>query len=178
MKKMVNFCLCLVFLLGAGCGGQSKPSATAPPLSSAAYRAEGLCAFEVPDGWNIQEFPGLKHRIVAGQPSNGFAPNLNVVDENNSMSLKDYLAGNQATLQKVMSGYTEDSAAEFSTAGGLPAYRLSYSAQQQNRSLHLVQYLFDGKPGKKIVVTFTRLASQDAGLDALVDGKLKSFRLE
>ena len=172
---------CLLLSMGflSSCGGGVKQAGKpAAPLSNNAYRAEGLCAFEIPAGWTIAEFPGLKYRIVHAQPTNGFAPNLNVVEEKNTMDIKNYAAACQKSLEQTFKDFRLDNSVEFMTNAGASGFRITYTATQNEKLVRIAQYLFDSGKDTKIIVTFTRLDTQDVNLDAQVDEKLMTFIVE
>jgi len=58
----------------------------------------GKFSYVAPAGWQVRAMPGLKFQIAHGEPVEGFAPNLNFVDETYAGSLQDYVAGNLQEL--------------------------------------------------------------------------------
>ncbi|MCW8133407.1 MAG: hypothetical protein KIS92_23895 [Planctomycetota bacterium] len=163
----------------AACGGGGLPDATKTPaaLTAEAYKVAGLCAFEIPKGWKIQPFKDLKHPIVAGTPTEQFAPNICVMDEKSFLGLKAYAESGLKELPKTLGPITNSSLTESATAEGRPAFRIAYDVVQEGDHLHFVQYCFHGKERKVIVVTFTRLVSQSTAMDAEFDTCMGTFRL-
>ena len=172
--------LAAIMLSLTACGGGGLPDATKtpPPLSAGAYKVANLCAFEPPPGWTITNFPGQKNPVIAGPPSDGFAPNIGVSDEKADVSLKRYVDASLEQLPKQIGPISNQTTTEMSSAEGRPGYRLAYDATQMGHNLHLIQYIFQGKNTMMIIVTFARKSSQDAGMDALFDASMLTFRLE
>src|SRR5262245_26793122 len=77
--------------------------------------AEGGFSYCPPSGWAMQHVPGLKYSIAAGPAANGFAPNINVVDEKAGMNLDEYVDANKKMLSKAFKGYKEIGKTEFKT---------------------------------------------------------------
>ena len=137
----------------------------------------GGFSFCPPKAWVMREFPGIKYQLATGQASDGFASNINVVDESSDMPLKDYVKATVTTLAKVLKGFKHLGQTEFKTQSGLKGHRLVVEAEQQGKQVRQVFFFFDGKAGKKLVVTCTALASQNAKLDQVFEDSMKTFAL-
>src|SRR5262245_38292227 len=68
-------------------------------LSAGCQKFKGEPTLTPPSGWKEASFPGAK-KVWAGPAENGFAPNINIVEESYSGSLETYVEANIATLQK------------------------------------------------------------------------------
>lgn len=137
----------------------------------------GGFAFTVPDGWQVREFPGLKYKIAHTAPTNGFAPNLNVLDEQFPGSIEDYAAANLKTLARVFAEFRNLGQSPFVTNAGLKGVRLVTQARQQKFLLRQIYYFLPGKGDKKYVVTFSALLEDGAKYDPVVDASVKTFTL-
>ena len=123
----------------------------------------------------MKEIPGLKYQIAVGEPVDGFAPNINVVDESFRGSLSDYVAKNLQALGKLFKDFKKLSESEFKTDSGLKGTKLITQADQQGRSLRQTFFFFEGKPGKKLVITCSALADKGSKLDPLFEASMKTF---
>jgi hypothetical protein len=159
--------LILVWLCG-GCGGSKAPHA--------AYEKAGGFSYDPPQGWQVREIGGLKYRISSGPSENGFAPNINVVDEKFSGSLPEYVDLNLQTLKKTFVDFKLVKREDFQTDDGLAAVRLVCEDTQQGKRLRQT-FCFFGNSNRKYVVTCTALADGGEKLDELFVQSMKTFRI-
>ena len=138
----------------------------------------GGFSFCPPQGWTLKSFPGMKYSIAAGSPSNGFAPNINVVDEAAEMSLAAYVDANKKMLSKAFKSYKEVGKSEFKTNSGLKGTRLIIENDQGGTMLRQTFNFFSGTGDKKFVVTCSALASGGEKLDEVFEASLKTFVLD
>src|SRR5262245_10093979 len=115
-------------------------------------------SLDPPAGWSKQEVPGLKYPVWAGPAADGFAPNINVVDEAFSGSLEEYTEGNLRTVARVFEGFRLLGKEPFETNSGLKGMRATVENVQQGRRLRQTFYFF-GDGSKYYVVTCSQLAS-------------------
>jgi hypothetical protein len=158
--------LALAILCG-GCGGK-------PPRAH--YEKAGGFSYDPPKGWRIVDFPGLKYRISAGASENGFAPNINVVDEKFSGSLPTYVDLNMETMKKAFTDFKLLKREDFQTEDGLAAVRVVCEDTQQKQRLRQT-FCFFGDSSRKYVVTCTALAEGGEKLDPLFAESTKTFRI-
>jgi len=138
----------------------------------------GGFSFCPPKSWDMKEIPGLKYRIAFGPASDGFAPNINVVDESFSGSLSDYVKGNREALERMFKGFKNLGESEFKTDFGPKGVRLITESEQQGQKLRQTFFFFDGKGGRKLVATCSALAENGAKLDETFAASLKTFAIE
>jgi hypothetical protein len=150
-----------------GCGAK-------PPRAH--YEKAGGFSYDPPKGWRIVEFPGLKYRISHGQSENGFAPNVNVVDEKFSGTLSAYVDLNLETMKKTFTDAKVLKREDFQTEDGLPAVRVVCEDMQQGQRLRQT-FCFFGNSNRKYVVTCTALADGGEKLDPLFAESTKTFRI-
>jgi hypothetical protein len=137
----------------------------------------GGFSYTLPEGWNLRELPGLKYRIAYSKPSNGFAPNVNFVDEAYTGPLAEYVRLNKENIVKAGLKYTFGAERAFATDSVGQAVRLETDAEQQGRKLRQIFYFLEAKT-RKFVATCSRLIDQPASSDAGCDAIVKSFKLE
>ena len=89
--------------------------------------------------------PGLKYKWAVGPAAQGFAPNINVVDEPFAGTLDDYVAGNIKTLSALVKYYRQIDKGPFATTKGLEGVKLvtekGYSVAEAARSLDIGETL-------------------------------------
>lgn len=156
--------LCLVFnssLLAAG------------PIVEAA----GGFSYTPPKGWQTREFPESKYKIAHSAPVNGFAPNINVVDETFPGTISDYAKVNLQNLRTGLADFKLLRQTAFTTGAGLKGLKLVIQSNHQGRTIRQVFYALPGKGAKKYVVTFSAPAEVGSKYDSAVDAALKTFRV-
>ena len=112
--------------------------------------------------------------MLGHDPANGFAPNINIVEESFSGSLDKYVEGNLETLKKTFPDYKQLSKENFTTTSGEKGVKLATENQQGGRLLRQTAFFFDGG-NKKYVVTCTTLAEDGDRLAPAFDESLKTF---
>jgi hypothetical protein len=137
----------------------------------------GGFSFVPPDGWTMRDFPGMKFKLAAGPAAAGFAPNINVVDEQFNGSLEDYVKGNLATLRASFKGFNLVQQDEFKTTAGEAGKRLITENEQKGRQLRQTFYFF-GKGNTKFVVTCSALSDGGEKLDSAFETSMKTFRFD
>lgn len=138
---------------------------------------EGGFSFVPPEGWEIIEIPGFKYRAAAGPSSDGFAPNINVVDEQFGRSLEEYAEANITVAEQVFEGFRLLSEEDFETDDGESAVRIAAENVQQGDRLRQTYYLF-AAGGTKFLATCSRLADGQEEVDAACDESMKTFQAE
>jgi hypothetical protein len=141
------------------------------------FEKTGGFSYVLLKGWSVREVLGFKYRFVFGPASNGFAPNINFVDEAYTGALAEYVRLSKNGLAGAGLKYTFVTEKAFATDHVGQAVRLETNTEQQGRKLHQVFYFLDAKT-RKFVVTCTRLMDQPAVLNADCDAVVKTFKLE
>jgi len=141
---------------------------------------DGMFSFSSPNGWVWREIPGRKYKVAFGELVGDFAPNINVVDEAFSGTLDAYVDGSLKILpvgyEKL--GYKNFkvlSRGVFTTTSGQAGVRIVFESEINGRALRQTQFFFDGKDGRKLVVTCTTLAPGGEELDSVFEKSLKTF---
>ncbi len=128
------------------------------------------------ENWIIKSPPASKYKVVLTDPADNFAPNINVVEEEFSGSMEDYIRLSMETLVKMMMA-KKISESSFSSKNA-DGVRLVTHTQMNALKLRQVFYFFENSQGQKVVVTAS--TSRDSGdkFDAAFDKMLHSFRVK
>ena len=158
------------------------------PLSSAQtgakYAAEdGMFSFSIPEGWVLREIPGRKYKVAFAATADGFAPNINIVDEAFSGALDIYVDGN---LKVMAEGYEKLGFKNFKvlnretfiTTTKQSGIRLLTQSEAKGNPIRQTFYFFNGKDGRKLVVTCTCPATGGETYDAIFERSMKTFQSE
>ena len=164
----------LFIVLTAGCGVSMAEDA---PSARRNVEEAGGFSFVPPEGWQTRLFPGLKYKIVFGTPANGFAPNINVVDEQFKGTLDAYVDASAATIQRVLKNAHVVKRDAFKTDDGTAGVRQVVEDEQQGKKLRQVFFFF-GRDDTKFVATCSTLADGGEKLDGAFETSMKSFRFE
>ncbi len=144
---------------------------------------EGGFSLCPPEGWSIEEKTGQKYKVVFGTPSNNFTPNINLKEEAYDGPLNEYLAAGiksiLASTEKLGATSIElTGQSDFVTDSGQRGFRVGYRTKYKGYLIRTIQYLLNGKSGKKIVVSCTALESDREVLDDVFDRSVKTFRFD
>ena len=138
---------------------------------------EGGFSFEVPEGWELRSLPGFKYKFAVGPLENGFAPNINVVDEPFPGGLDEYVKINLENIQNVYKDFKIGRREEFVTESGVPGVRVFADNNGLAKPIRQVLYFFDGG-ATKYVSACSSVAEAGEKYDSTFEAALKSFRLE
>jgi hypothetical protein len=156
-------------------GAPAQKSPTGIPSNLNRYfEPQGGFSFVPPDGWQMQELPGLKFKIASGPTIEGHTPSIVFVDETFDGSLDDYVKASLVTLQR-SPGFLVVTQDDFQPDEGGRAVRLV--TDDNTQQVHQTFYFFNG-PTKKFVITCTHHAGQQETVDAACDQSMKTFRFE
>ena len=139
---------------------------------------EGGFSYTAPAGWRVMTFPGLKYKIASAAPVKGFAPNINVVDQQYHGSIQDYVRMNLAGIRKQFIQFKYMGQSPFTTSGGLKGVKMVIQSKQANRLLRQEFFLLPGKGDRKYVVTFSVLAGEGSRYDSLVASAVRTFTVK
>lgn len=139
--------------------------------------AAGKFSYVPPEGWQMGELAGLKYQVAVGPVSDGFTPNLNIVDEAFEGTLAEYVQASLNTLRETLTDLNVIEESSLTTDDGAEALKVIVENNQNDRDLRQTLYFFDG-PAQKYVMTCTRLADAQAEVDALCDRAAQTFLLE
>jgi hypothetical protein len=158
------------------CGCERKAPGTGQPPRSFHEQAGGF-SYEPPKDWQLMDFAGMKYRISHGPAANGFAPNINVVEEKFSGSLSKYVDLNLDTMKKAFPDLTILKREDFQTEDGADSIRLVTENKQQGKMLRQTFYFF-ANSSRKFVVTCSALADKGAALDVTFADSMRTFRFD
>lgn len=153
----------------------SEPASTDDPNRH--FEPEGGYSFVPPDGWSVQELPGLKFKVAVGPASEEFAPNINFVDDAFAGTLEEYVQSNIVTMESIFQDLRILEISEFVPNAGSAAVRVATENTQQGLLLRQVFYIFQAAGDSFLVGTCSRLALSQAEVDAQCDQSMATFRL-
>jgi hypothetical protein len=167
MNKRLSLCFLALLLLSGKSFPQTDPSRY--------IAADGMFSFSIPSGWILREIPGRKYKAAFGQPIQGFAPNINVVDEAFSGPLNVYVDENLKVLGPAYEtlGYRNFkvlSREVFTTSSRESGVRVVTQCEVNGKGMRQTFYFFDGKDGRKLVVTCTTIAEGGEEYDPVFGG--------
>ena len=168
--RMARYIIAVILVLSLISIGYAKK----PPRQH--YEESGGFSYDPPSGWQIVEFPGLKYRISHGPVENGFAPNINVVDEEFSGTLAAYIDGNLKNMEKILIKFKVLSRVNLRTHDNEAAVKIITENEQQGRMLRQT-FFFIGSENRKYVVTCSTIADGGNKFDTIFLESLKTFRI-
>lgn len=171
MRILPGLALALL-LFGASCGGGDVVA-----VDGRHHEEGGDYSFLVPGGWELRDLPGFQFKIAAEPGTEDFAANLNVVSEKFGGSLADYVAANRANVERIFEDCVLTESEVFRFDSGAEGTRFRGAHVMQGRTLEQSWYVLPDD-GRYLIMTGTRLATQDPALDAIFDAAARSLRVE
>lgn len=136
-------------------------------------------SYVIPDGWETQEWPGAKYKIVMGPEENGLTPSLNIVDEAYTGSLEDYADLNIEQAEMHMLDFELFSRTDFETDHGDTAIRFDTVNTQQGQLFRMWFYLFDGETRNYVLTCTAHTEAHDLdAMKTICDDAARTFRVE
>lgn len=135
-------------------------------------------SYMAPEGWMVAEVTGVKYKVAITNPSNGVAPNLNVVDDSFKGTMDEYVRQNLEDLEKSFDEFKKLGQNSFTTTSGVKGVKVIIQARQQGKLLRQIFFLLRGKNDVKYVITFTASAEEGKKYDAIVEKAIKTFVLK
>jgi hypothetical protein len=172
---VVGVVVLVVLLTSSGPGGGQGAARQNEPGRH--LERAGNFSYVPPVGWRVSDFPGLKYKVVTGTPVNGFAPNLNFIEENANLPLADYVDASITSMRAMLGDFRLIAKEAFTTREGLRGYKVVHENRQMNQLLRQCQYMFENGR-QKIVITGTAPATGANELAAVFDECARSFRFE
>jgi hypothetical protein len=137
---------------------------------------EGGFSYLIPADWSIGKIDGMDYQMARDKAANGFAPNVNVLQEKNSYTFSEYYRVNIKDLKDFSSDYKEISTEEFTTDSGLKGKRHVCSDKQVGKNLMHAYYFFEKKDKTKIIITGSALINDKDKYLPVFDSIAKSFK--
>lgn len=132
-----------------------------------------------PPGWVTQDHPSKQGKVlIAPMKQDGFAPSINLLEDQYAGSLEQFVDLNVATLRECTQAFRQLKREPFQTDGGVNGIKLTCSSVTGRAQLHFCCYLFDWTADSKRVFTCSSLASQAKTMEPVFDGILKTYRPE
>jgi hypothetical protein len=130
-----------------------------------------------PQGWEQKPPPQSGVTMIAAPKTSGFASNMVTTFEQFEGTLRAYVDANIKSLQSNVPDAKLVSDTEFVPDNKAQSYKLKLQNKMNNIDLAQTMYFFDGKQGRKIIVTCTATAKQGPELEPLFDDCMKTFAL-
>ena len=145
--------------------------------------SQGGFSICIPDGWTGRERENQKYKVLFGQPSDSFTPNINFKEEMTAVALSEYVAAGIknmiATKEKLGADSLEPlSRSDFTTEAGLRGIRCVFLVSYKSFWIRSIQYYFHVKKDRKLIITGTSLEKNKEVFDRLFDRAAKSFRMD
>ena len=137
----------------------------------------GGFSFQAPKDWQFREHPALQYKIIVGPAAGGFSPNIVIIDEDYSGSLKSYVDANKNALEKKFQKFKLIKRDAFVTASGISGERMITTVLKKDISYRQAYYFLPGKKGKIYGLTCSALAAGGEAFDAVFDESIKTFEL-
>ncbi len=135
----------------------------------------GKFEFRPPAGWKVMEFGGLKYKIHHAAAKDGFAPNMNFMEEAFAGDFKDYPPQAMRMVETMMKAKITAQPVAFKLDSGLPCSRSVFEANQQGRDLRFISFLNRLDDKKVVIATFTSLLADSDKWDASVAESIRTF---
>ncbi len=134
------------------------------PVLASAVELGGGYAITPLQNWETKDFPGLKYKMVITQPVEGFAANLNIVDEPFSGSMDEYMKLSIKTVQQLFKAEVLS--------------EVPFSASNADElKLRQIFYVFTNSSGMKVVVTASSLRTNAREYESKFDEMVGSLRV-
>jgi hypothetical protein len=138
--------------------------------------AQGGFSYLIPENWLIGKIDGMDYQMVRDKAANGFAPNVNFLQEKNNYRFEEYYKLNVKQLVEYMTDYKEILADAFATDSGMKGKRLICSNKQVGKNLVQAYYFFEKKDKTKIIITGSALLDDKDKYLPVFDSIAKSFK--
>jgi len=170
-RRIMSGALCMSVILLWSLTGLSEPASTLLSEPSGGFK------YMIPEGWTTAEFPGFKFRICRGVPSNGFSPNIAIVDETFDGSVEDYVKACLEPMEKGAQGFKLLEKKPFNTDSGIKGIKLVFDSKWDKKQLMQTQYYFKGIKGKMLVITCSVLPEDGPKFADIFDAAMKTFQI-
>ncbi len=173
IQKTIPTCLVVLFLVINGFSQITSQQYVAP---------DGEFSYSIPNGWVLRDVTwSPKFKSAYGQSIDGFAPSINVSDESFSGTLDDYVASSLRILptqyEKMgIKNFQVLDRSNFVTDAKQRGIKVITKSDKDGREARLTFYFFDGKNGKKFVVTCIASAQEGEVYDKIYDKSMKTFK--
>ena len=141
------------------------------------YEKEAGFSYDPPAGWEITDYPGMKYKVCMAAPENGFAPNMNVLDEICEDSLNDYVDLSLRNMDLIFQDLKIIKRDEYKTEDGLEMVRIIYEYNFQGVLFRLTAFFIAGPEDIKYVITCASLADDGEKYDEVFLSSARSFRI-
>jgi hypothetical protein len=175
VRNTFAIALILFFAVPARCVAQA--------VGARLIESEGGFSFCPPAGWTAKQLPGMKYRIAYGSPVDGFAPNVNAVDEQFVGTLEAYVDNSIKALPSLyeragMKNFRNLSKSEFTTVDNERGFKVVIESEMNGRAVRQTFCVFAGKGDTKLLLTYSVPARGGELFDRLVEESARTFKIE
>ena len=154
-----------------------QPITQTQKLGETFTSTENGYSHRIPQGWEKKPPPQAGVTMIAAPAASGFSSNMVTTVEQFDGSLRAYADANLKSLQANLPDAKLVSDHEFVPDNKASSYKLTFTNKMNKVDLAQALYLFEGKQGKKIIITCTASAKQGPELEPLFDDCMKTFTL-
>jgi hypothetical protein len=129
-----------------------------------------------PENWMIQEIPGYKYQFFIGPSENGFAQNINCIDESYDGALSEYVDLSVQMFETYFTDVILGEKESFQTDSGLAGYKAVITYTMGEIRATIAQYYFSNN-SQKYVLTCTVGGETLGDLECLFDQCAKTFEI-
>lgn len=146
------------------------------------FESQGGFSICIPDGWVVKEQQGEAYKMLFGEPSDGFAPNVNVKEGISDLEINAFVAAGiewmLANKEKIgVTSIQVQGQSDFVTDAGVRGVRVAFLSEYKGLWVRSIQYILPASPTRKLVVTGTSLDKNKEVFDRILDRSAKSFRI-
>jgi len=132
-------------------------------------------ALTLPKRWRLATVPGFKFTVAITTPTQNFAPNINVVDEEFKGSIFEYAKWSRKSMTRVFPDDKVVSHTTFQTKSGVHVERYISEHKGNGTLLRFLQYYLPSKRGKMLVITLTDRTTQGSIFDKEIDEAVRQI---
>jgi len=132
-------------------------------------------SYDPPEGWEVQDRPdmGMNYRVWMTTPTDGFAPNITIVEADFAGSNEEFVRINTPNMTKALPPLDGISRQEFVSDSELKAIKLTWTTEVFSKFLSQSVFVFE-KGNRKFVVTATTLEKDADALGPIIEKSMKT----
>jgi hypothetical protein len=162
MRKALVVLLLSFVLLGFGFGQESYVDPS------------GGFALALPEGWSLQDFKGLKYKIIVGPIENQFATNVTIVEDAFDGDQETYVENGFSGLENAFENFQMVESGDFETDSGMAGKKVVISFTQKGAAIWQAFYIFNNET-RYFLVVCSSLVGNHEDFDAIFDDLAGSF---
>ena len=167
MKKTTFFIINLLLIFGI--------NTVFSQTGTRVVESSGNFSWQPPMNWTVSEFPGLKYMIAFGQIEEGFAVNINIVDEAYSGTLRSYVDQSIVQLRTFLQEFRLLERADFMTNSGIIGEKVTINAYQQGFFLRQILYFIPNTDNTIFIMIGSVPENVSTNFLTIFDESIKTF---